>query len=94
MRITRRQFGVSALGPMSGVVLAQEDDGPSIERVASGFRFTEGPAWSREGYLLFSDIPNDRIMKYVPGEKPTVFRENSNGANGNAFDAQGRLLYV
>jgi gluconolactonase len=91
MRITRRQFGVPALGLMSGAVLAQEDNGPSIERVASGFRFTEGPAWSREGYLLFSDIPNDRIMKYVPGEKPTVFRENSNGANGNAFDAQGRL---
>jgi len=91
MRITRRQFGVSALGPVGGVLLAQEDNGPSIERVASGFRFTEGPAWSREGFLLFSDIPNDRIMKFVPGEKPTVFRENSNGANGNAYDAQGRL---
>jgi gluconolactonase len=91
MRITRRQFGVSALGPAGGVLLAQEDNGPSIERVASGFRFTEGPAWSREGFLLFSDIPNDRIMKFVPGEKPTVFREGSNGANGNAYDAQGRL---
>jgi gluconolactonase len=91
MRITRRQFGVSALAPVGGVLLAQEDNGPSIERVASGFRFTEGPAWSREGFLLFSDIPNDRLMKFVPGEKPTVFRENSNGANGNAYDAQGRL---
>ena len=91
MRITRRQFGVSALAPVGGVLLAQEDNGPSIERVASGFRFTEGPAWSREGFLLFSDVPNDRIMKFVPGEKPTVFRDNSNGANGNAYDAQGRL---
>lgn len=62
-----------------------------VERVAAGFRFTEGPVWSREGFLLFSDIPNSQIMKYVPGEKPTVFRENSNGANGNAFDAQGRF---
>ena len=62
-----------------------------MQRVAGGYRFTEGPAWSREGFLLFSDVPNDQIMKYVPGEKPVVFRENSNGANGNTFDAQGRL---
>lgn len=62
-----------------------------MERVATGFQFTEGPAWSREGFLLFSDVPNNNIMKYVPGQKPTVFRENSNGANGNVFDAQGRL---
>jgi len=90
MLITRRQFGVSAVGSM-GLTLAQDDTGPLIERVATGFRFSEGPAWSREGFLLFSDIPNDRIMKYVPGEKPSVLRENSNGAIGNAFDAQGRF---
>jgi len=91
MRITRRQFGLSAIGPLSRLALAQEEPGMQVERVASGFRFTEGPAWSREGFLLFSDIPNNRIMKYLPGEKPVVFREDSNGANGNAFDAQGRL---
>ncbi len=91
MPITRRQFGVSMLGSLGTLALAQEPSDRQIDRVAGGFRFTEGPAWSREGFLLFSDVPNDKIMKYVPGEKPTVFRENSNGANGNAFDAQGRL---
>jgi gluconolactonase len=91
MRITRRQFGASMLGSLTPLALAQEPPDRQIERVAAGFRFTEGPAWSREGFLLFSDVPNDKIMKYVPGEKPTVFRENSNGANGNAFDVQGRL---
>src|SRR5690242_13904055 len=89
MRITRRQYGLSAAGFLAPA-MAQETAG-QIELVAGGFRFTEGPAWSREGFLLFSDVPNDRIIKYVPGEKPTVFRENSNGANGNVFDAQGRL---
>jgi gluconolactonase len=74
---------------LGSTALAQEER--EIDRVAGGFRFTEGPAWSREGFLLFSDVPNDQILKYVPGEKPTIFRENSNGANGNAFDAQGRL---
>lgn len=89
MPITRRQLGASVLGALGSTALAQEER--QIDRVAGGFRFTEGPAWSREGFLLFSDVPNDQILKYVPGEKPTVFRENSNGANGNAFDAQGRL---
>src|SRR3981081_1373281 len=91
MRINRREFGVSMLSVLGRTAAAQEAPELLIDRVATGFRFTEGPAWSREGFLLFSDVPNDKIMKYVPGEKTTVFRENSNGANGNAFDAQGRL---
>jgi gluconolactonase len=59
--------------------------------VASGFRFTEGPVFSRIGYLLFSDIPSNRIMQMSRGEV-AVFRENSNSANGLTFDHQGRLL--
>lgn len=62
-----------------------------MEKVASGFQFTEGPVHSRIGYLLFSDIPANRILKYERGQV-TVFRENSNGANGLTFDHQGRLL--
>lgn len=62
-----------------------------VEKVGAGYKFTEGPVWSREGFLLFSDIPNNKIVKYAPGKAPEVFREQSNGANGNAFDAQGRL---
>ena len=89
MRITRRQLGATVVGLCRSAALAQE--GREIDRVAGGFRFAEGPAWSREGFLLFSDVPSDQILQYVPGEKPTVFRGNSNGANGNAFDAQGRF---
>lgn len=62
-----------------------------MERVATGFQFTEGPVFSRIGYLLFSDIPAARILKYERGQL-SVFRENSNGANGLTFDHQGRLL--
>jgi gluconolactonase len=91
MRISRRQFGVSILGSLPWPGGAQENGEEQMLRVAVGFRFTEGPVWSREGFLLFSDVPNNRIMKYVPGEKPVMFRENANGANGNVFDAQGRL---
>lgn len=66
----------------------------TVEQVSSGFRWAEGPAYFKEGgYLLFSDIPNNRIMKF--DEKTgatTVFRANANYANGNACDRQGRLV--
>jgi gluconolactonase len=61
------------------------------EKVAEGFKFTEGPVFSRRGYLLFSDIPNNRIVQWERGRQSTL-RENSNGANGLTFDHQGRLL--
>jgi gluconolactonase len=62
-----------------------------IEKIDTRNLFTEGPVWSRDGYLLFSDVPNNRIMKWVPGEKTEVFRADSQGANGLTLDAQGRL---
>jgi sugar lactone lactonase YvrE len=61
------------------------------QKVVGGFAFTEGPVFSRIGYLLFSDIPSNRVMKWWRGSA-TVFRENSNSANGLTFDHQGRLL--
>ena len=65
----------------------------SLEQVATGFRWTEGPAYFPDGaYLLFSDIPNNRIMKFDEKTgKTSVFRANANYANGNARDRQGRL---
>jgi len=66
----------------------------TVEQLASGMRWAEGPAYFPEGrYLLVSDIPNNRIMKYdeVKGTD-TVFRENANWANGNTRDRQGRLV--
>jgi gluconolactonase len=66
----------------------------AVERLATGFRWTEGPVWFGDGrFLLFSDIPNNRIMKW---EEETgvvsVFRKPSNNANGNTRDRQGRLV--
>src|SRR6185436_4897001 len=63
-----------------------------VEKIASGFEFTEGPVFHRLGYLLFSDIPRGRIMKWQAGSTAVPFRGNSNGANGLTFDHQGRLL--
>jgi gluconolactonase len=66
----------------------------TVEQIASGMRWAEGPVYFPEGrYLLVSDIPNNRIMKYdeVRGTF-TVFRDNANYANGNTRDRQGRLV--
>src|ERR1700676_857729 len=53
----------------------------------------EGPVWWKEGrYLLFSDIHNNRRMKYVPGTGVSLFQEPTNRANGLTRDLQGRLL--
>jgi gluconolactonase len=66
----------------------------TLEQVSTGFRWTEGPAYFPEGgYLLFSDIPNNRIMKFDEKTgKTSVFREKANYANGNVRDRQGRLV--
>jgi gluconolactonase len=68
-----------------------------IQDLADGFGGTHGPAegplWWKEGdYLLFSDIHNDRRMKYEPGKGASVFQEPTNRANGLTRDLQGRLI--
>ena len=66
----------------------------SVERLFTGCRWSEGPVYFGDGrYVLWSDIPNDRILKW---EEETgavsVFRKSSNNANGNTRDRQGRLV--
>jgi gluconolactonase len=63
----------------------------NFEQVAGPFSFTEGPAWDGQG-LLFTDIPNNRIMRYDPrSSQCTQYRTNTNEANGLMFDREGRL---
>jgi len=66
----------------------------TLEQVATGYRWAEGPAYFPEGgYLLFSDIPNSRIMRFDEETgKTTVFRDKANYTNGNVRDRQGRLV--
>jgi len=66
----------------------------SVEQLYTGCRWSEGPVYCGDGrYLLWSDIPNDRILKW---EEETgavsVFRKTSHNSNGNTRDRQGRLV--
>src|ERR1700694_4377886 len=75
-----------------------------LEVLSSGFEWAEGPVWIKDGgYLLFSDIPRNSIMKWVEGTGTTLFMKPSGytgvadygaepGSNGLTLDAQGRLV--
>jgi gluconolactonase len=65
-----------------------------VERLWSGARWTEGPAYFPAGrFTLFSDIPNDRIMRYDETDgSVSVFRTPCDYANGHTVDRQGRLV--
>ena len=64
-----------------------------VEKLHGGMLWAEGPVWFADGdYLLWSDIPNDRIMQYVPGMGVRVFRSPAQHSNGNTRDREGRLI--
>lgn len=64
-----------------------------VKQLATGFDWVEGPVWFGDaGCLLFSDIPNNRIMRWMPDSGITTYRKPSNFANGNTRDREGRLV--
>jgi gluconolactonase len=64
-----------------------------IELIYDKCRWTEGPVWFEDGgYLVWSDIPNNRLLRWVPDLGVSAFRAPSNYINGNTRDRQGRLV--
>ncbi len=64
-----------------------------LTKLAGDFQFTEGPVWVAEGdYLLFSDIPANRIYRWSKADGLSVWREPTGNSNGNTLDRQGRLI--
>ncbi len=77
----------------------------ALEKLAEGYTWAEGPVWNRkEGYLLFSDIPNNSVFQWKPGAGASLFLKPSGytgsapftgpepGSNGLTYDPQGRLV--
>ncbi len=64
-----------------------------VEKLFTGTLWAEGPVYFGDGdFLIWSDIPNDRMLKWEPEAGTTVFRKPSNYANGHTRDRQGRLV--
>ncbi|MGA2117868.1 MAG: SMP-30/gluconolactonase/LRE family protein [Bryobacteraceae bacterium] len=89
--MTRAAAGCLAAGTLAAALWGQDFALFHIDLVAKGHVFTQGPAWSRQGFLIFSDTPSDQLLRWTPGREPVVFREDAHGPCGNAFDSEGRL---
>lgn len=70
--------------------LIDEDAEPEV--ISSGHQFTEGPYWHPDGYLLFSDIPANRVYRWEPGEESEVYLEPSGNSNGIQADVDGSIV--
>ena len=96
-RITRwlrkRPLGAGFLQSKSDLFDSLFAKGATVEVVARGFRFTEGPVWfGEESFLLFSDIPDNRILRLTSDGQVTTFRQPSGNSNGLTRDREGRLI--
>ena len=77
---------------LSAELLRLIDRDAPVERLATGFRFSEGPIWNpKEGCLYFSDMPNDIRRRWSPREGVVEVRNPSNKCNGMTYDAAGNL---
>ncbi len=81
---------------LSSTVLGQHEGpiapGAAVERLATGYTFLEGPTADTYGNVYFTDIPTERIFRWTPADGITLYRENTNQANGLSFDLDGRLI--
>lgn len=88
-----QQSVIQALDPEFSQVVSPD---ALLDEIASGHQFTEGPVWvdsaQAGGYLLFSDIPADRIYRWRNGVPNIVWREPSGKSNGLILDAGGQLV--
>jgi gluconolactonase len=81
-------FAVVQLSAAESQIIAS---GASLQKLASDFSFTEGPASDSQGNVFFTDQPNDRILKWSTDGKLSTFMHPCGRANGLSFDRQGNL---
>ena len=99
-----RQFFVAVLTvslsiAAASVTRAADENGKPIPGIgptgapvelAGTFKFTEGPATDKDGVVYFTDVPADKVFKVDPGNKTSLFRSDTNHANGQMFNCRRR----
>ena len=91
-KIIKSIFIVVAVGVGTVCAGIYPDVTSEVKQVATGFKFTEGPAVAPNGDIYFTDIPNNKIHAWSAKGNLSTYRENSGGANGLLFDNKGNLL--
>jgi gluconolactonase len=76
---------------LAAIALAQPPGEIQVERIATGYHFLNGPTWSPEDVLLFSDTPTDRQLKFTPGKGATEVASRAGGISATTFDSSGRM---
>ena len=94
--MNRRSWTMALLAALTSVATAMADGGiiapgAKLEKLAGEFAFTEGPAADAAGNVLFTDQPNDRIMKWSVDGKLSTFKQPCGRSNGLCFDSHGNL---
>ena len=77
---------------LAASLFAQQQGEVLVERMASGFRFLNGPTWSPDDTLLFSDTPTDRQLRLTPGKSaPSEVASHAGGISATTFDSKGNM---
>ena len=85
-------FAFALRGAHAGDPKSLVEPGAKVKKLADGMKFTEGPVWlPAQTLLVFSDIPNSKLMQWKEGDGLSVYRK-SEQANGNILDLEGRLI--
>src|SRR3954470_3611901 len=83
-----REFSLNAESPKLWDLIPKT---AKLEKVATGFKFTEGPLWDKKGFLYVSDEGQNKIFRVYPDGRTNPFAEIRD-PDGTTFDAQGRLI--
>src|SRR5262250_2210332 len=94
--MTRALFALALFAVLAAAVAGQEATSPraakaKVEKLAGGFKFTEGPAPDADGNVYFTDQPTDKILKWTTGGKLETFMDGCGRANGLCLDKAGTL---
>src|SRR5437868_5617283 len=90
-RTRQQKVTRAAILLLAAVAWGQAPQQYTIEVVANGMRFADGPVWSLEDFLLFSDTVTDKQHKFTPGKGISEIGSHAGGTAGNAYDEKGNL---
>ena len=76
---------------VASLAAAQDFSHIQVERVVKNLHYADGPVWSWDGYLLFSDTPVDQLRKLTPGSGDEEIGTRAGGVMGNTYDTDARL---
>lgn len=91
-RVVFLLISLLVIAGIAGFVGTTFNEDTDSEVLTKGYQFTEGPYWHQDGYLLFSDIPANKIYKWEPGSGAEVFLDSSGYSNGIAGGTDGSLI--